>query len=243
LLNQGDSPVPDLKDLCNRVIAEVKPYSMAPAENLAATVQLTVDVVANNRPGELVECGTWMGGSSFAMLLAQRYGFGRILKPVWMFDSFEGLPQADERDGPLALQYQADPSAPGYFNNCAAPLDQVRAAIARFGFSDEEAKVVPGWFDQTIPVQLPALTAAGIALLRVDCDWYEPVRYVLSELSPLVGEECPIILDDYYAWDGCARATHAFLAQNDLSWRIRSIPNYHGIWMIKRRHRTRDQAL
>ena len=39
------------------------------------------------------------------MLLAQRYKYGRIVKPVWMFDSFEGLPPADDRDGPLAVQY------------------------------------------------------------------------------------------------------------------------------------------
>src|SRR5262249_31879835 len=75
----------------------------------------------------------------------------------------------------------------------------------------------------------------GLAIpLRIDCDWYEPVHRVLVHLVPLVNEECPIILDDYYAWDGCARATHDYLSQNDLSWRVRSMDRFDGAWMIKR---------
>ena len=54
----------------------------------------------------MVECVTWMGGSSFAMLLIQKRLFGEVLKPVWMLDSFQGIPPSDQRDGPLILEYQ-----------------------------------------------------------------------------------------------------------------------------------------
>ena len=30
-----------------------------------------------------------------------------------------------------------------------------------------------------------------------------------------------MILDDYYAWDGCARAAHDYLSHNDIPYRLR----------------------
>jgi hypothetical protein len=174
------------------------------------------------------------------MLLAQRYRFGRIVKPIWMFDSFQGLPPADERDGPLALRYQHETDAPGYFDNCRAPIEQVRAAINTFGFAETEAILVDGWFRETIPAHRATLSRSGIAVMRVDCDWYEPVLYVLEELAPYVTEEGAIILDDYYAWDGCARATHDYLSRNSLAWRIRSMDKFYGAWMIRREHRNAE---
>ena len=223
-----------LNDITARVISEVKPYTMIPPENLAQTIKLAIDSIEAERPGDLVECGTWKGGSSFAMLLAQRYRFGRIVKPVWMFDSFQGLPPADARDGPLALRYQRDKDAPGYFDNCKATIDTVRAAIDSFGFSEKEAILVEGWFSETIPARRASLSGSGIAVLRVDCDWYEPVLYVLEQLASCVSDEGAIILDDYYAWDGCARATHDYLSRRSLAWRIRSMDKFYGAWMIKR---------
>ncbi len=226
-----------LEEITARVISETRLYTMVPSENLAQTIKLTVDAVEADRPGDLVECGAWKGGSSFSMLLAQRYRFGRIVKPVWMFDSFQGLPPADERDGPLALRYQREIDAPGYLNNCTAPLDQAQAAINSFGFANTEAILVDGWFSETIPAHRATLSRSGIAVLRIDCDWYEPVLYVLEELAPYVADEGAVILDDYYAWDGCARATHYYLSRHSLAWRIRSMDKFYGAWMIKRDHR------
>jgi O-methyltransferase len=217
-----------------RAINEAAPYTMVPAANVELTIESVFEAIDSGRIGDLVECGVWRGGCSFAMLLAQRYRYGRIIKPVWMFDSFEGLPPVDERDGPAAAQYQQDVDAPNYFDNCRAELDGVVATIEQFGFTPDEAIVIPGWFSETVPDALPEMTERGVSVLRIDCDWYEPVAFVLAQLSPLVADEGRILLDDYYAWDGCALATHVFLAQNNHSWRIRSMPETSGAWMIKR---------
>lgn len=225
-------------DLVSRVIAEVAPYTMVPHDNLAFTIESVFDAVDMHRTGDLVECGTWKGGCSFAMLLAQRYRYGQIIKPVWMFDSFEGLPPVDQRDGPLAAQYQQDVASPSYFDNCRASLELVLDAVEEFHFSPNEAIIVPGWFNETIPGERGELSDRGIAFLRIDCDWFEPTAYVLNQFAALLPNEGRILLDDYYAWDGCARATHAFLTSNDYSWRIRTISNTSGAWMIKRPHRS-----
>jgi hypothetical protein len=223
-----------------QVIADVRQYTMCPPENLAATIRLALEAIENDRKGDFAECGTWMGGGSFAMLLAQRHHYGRIVKPVWMFDSFQGLPAPDERDGPLAFSYMQDTNSPDYYDNCTAPVSKVTEAVRRFGFSPDEAIVIPGWFSDSVPQHMDELTRRGLAVLRVDCDFYEPVSYVLRQLTPLVPEEGAIILDDYFAWDGCARATHDFLSRNDLCWRIRSMDKFTGAWMIKRAFRTRE---
>jgi hypothetical protein len=223
----------DENNLTQRIIGEVRPFSMVPDDSLAFTINTTIEVIESGVAGDIVECGTWLGGASFAMLLVQRYKYGRILKPVWMLDSFQGLPPADTRDGAAALQYQANKDAPDYYDNCTAPLPKVIEAIERFGFSEQEALVIPGWFDQTIPLQKASLKSLGISVLRVDCDWYEPVKYVLDELAPLVSSQGTIILDDYYSWDGCALATHEFLAENRLPLRIRSLPSFYCAWIRK----------
>lgn len=222
-----------LDHVITSVISEVKPHTMVADEALSFSIKAAIDSINEGRPGHIVECGVWKGGSSFAMLLAQRYYFGKVVKPVWMFDSFQGLPAAEPRDGPAAIAYQADPDGPYYFDNCTASLDEVCEQAARFGFTSREANIVPGWFQDSVPRVIAEIARLGISLLRIDCDWYDPVRYTLEQLEPLVVENGLIILDDYFTWDGCVRATHDYLSSNDLPYRIRSLPSLQGAWLIK----------
>lgn len=191
------------------------------------------DAIDRQFRGDFVECGTWQGGCSFANLLAQRARYGKVIKPVWFFDSFEGLPEAEDRDGPAAKLYQADTASIRYYDNCRASIEIVEDAKQRFGFSDEEAILVKGWFEESLPVRLEELRARKIASLRIDCDWYRPVRFVLETLEPIVTNGATVIIDDYYAWDGCARATHDYLSSNDLCYRIKSLPSFNGAWFDK----------
>ena len=230
-------PVQD-DEILDRVCREVAPYTMVPQAALRFTFESAIQSIEAGLKGSIVECGTWKGGCSFGMLLAQRYKYGKIVKPVWMFDSFKGLPPADERDGPLAKAYQLDVESPYYHDNCTASLGGVRAAIERFGFSEEECRVVPGWFSDTLPPRTAILGREGIALLRVDCDWYDPVRFVLDTLLPLTTDDARVILDDYYFWDGCARATHDFLASSGQAYRLRTMGESVGAWFEKKGVRT-----
>jgi O-methyltransferase len=78
--------------------------------------------------------------------------------------------------------------------------------------------LVRGWFKDTLATFVPP---APIAVLRLDGDWYESTWQCLEALYPHVAPGGLIIIDDYYAWDGCARAVHAYLAQHQLAERIR----------------------
>jgi hypothetical protein len=222
----------NLDGIVDRVIAEVRPYTMVPDEGLRATIILTLQTIASDVPGDLVECGTWLGGSSFAMLLAQRYAFGEIKRPVWMYDSFQGMGEPSEADGANArrwkdYQLSGEPDRDGW-DYCVAPIDKVHRALDHLGLKGD-ACIIGGWFHETIH----RVTPSQIAVLRVDCDWYDPVKLVLEQLEPLVPDYGVIILDDYCAWAGCVLATHEYLAKHRLAWPIHSLPGEAGAWLFK----------
>ncbi len=219
-----------MKDAVARIIAEVRPYSVVPDGGLECTITQTLEALEAGIPGVLVECGVWKGGASFAMLLAQRYAFGEIRVPVWMYDSFEGMGDPTEADGHHGQWWSARSKNssvdPDGVNFCVSPIEEVQAAAAELSLTDH-ITLIKGWYHDTLPLVKPE----QIAVLRVDCDWYEPCQLVYRTLAPLVAEGGRIIVDDYGIWEGCTLATHEYLAENRLPWAIQSAPV--GMSMIK----------
>src|SRR5262249_55055724 len=80
---------------------------------------------------------------------------------------------------------------------------------------------VKGWFDQTLPVNRQRV--GPIAILRIDGDWYSSVRCSLDHLYDQVVDGGFVVLDDYYAYDGCAIALHEFLGERHLAHRIENV--------------------
>lgn len=191
------------------------------------TINAVRDVINRQVPGDFVECGVWMGGCSIAMAMTQRAMLVKPDRKVHLFDSFEGLPPCNpDIDGPKAAAWQADTSARTYFNNCRAREIDVNKNVFRHGVG-EDCVFWPGWFEKTLP-----LFDKTIAVLRVDCDWYDSVSRCLNVLMPKVNEGGIVIIDDYYAWDGCARAVHDWLSGAAVPYRLRSIERV-GAYFIK----------
>lgn len=222
------------KDIVDRVVADVNPaFTRTPYEALERTILCTLDAIDAEIPGDLVECGVWMGGCSFAMLLAQRYAYEEIRRPVWMYDSFEGMSPPCARDGSQAAYWWSGavdlPRDVPNENFCICPLNKTLEAVSDLGL-DHWVNIRKGWLADTLPVYRPE----AIAVLRIDCDWYEPVKCALDNLVPLVSPGGFIILDDYHAWEGCVQAVHDYLAEHNLSWPIHEITNKNGAWMVRR---------
>jgi O-methyltransferase len=59
-----------------------------------------------------------------------------------------------------------------------------------------------------------------IAILRLDGDWYESTTVALENLFKYVADDGIVVIDDYYAWDGCSRAVHDFLSRHHSSARL-----------------------
>ena len=160
--------------------------------------------------GCVIECGAWRGGMSAG--LVHVLGTNR---QYFLFDSFEGLPPATDADGEQARRWQADRGAPHYYDNCRASERDARDAMMRSPAN--RFHVVKGWFADTVARFQPP---CPIALLRLDGDWYESTLCCLRALYPHVAERGLIILDDYYFWDGCAKAVHHYLAEVKSAARI-----------------------
>ncbi|MCH2023538.1 MAG: TylF/MycF family methyltransferase [Saprospiraceae bacterium] len=161
-------------------------------------------------PGAIVECGVWRGGMSA--------GIATILgneREYFLYDSFEGLPEAKEIDGANAIDWQNNKTSSSYYDNCSAEIDFAEKAMAIANVKN--VHIIKGWFNET----LPKFPEQKIALLRLDGDWYESTMDCLNSLFDHVVEGGYIIFDDYYSWDGCTKALHDFLSSRKSATRIR----------------------
>ena len=202
-----------------KIFNKFKDYTMIPEHTYLANLELAE--VTLSIPGAVVECGTWRGG-----MIA---GIADLLGPdrnYHLYDSFEGLPPAKEIDGPAALEWQNDFHSPSYHDNCTA---EQRFAEEAMGLSKAKNVVIhKGWFEQSLG---GSHFHQPIALLRLDADWYESTMTCLENLFPKVVRGGHILVDDYYTWDGCARAVHDYLSKNSRTERIRE---YNGVCYLVR---------
>ena len=220
-----------------RLIQTVRPYSMVPDSGIAFLIQSVQSLFDQDIPGDFVECGVWQGGCAAAMLLTERSLQPQSQRLLHLFDSYEGLPPAKPVDGPMAQSWQQAVDGPWYFDNCAASLELVQQNFKQLGLLDATTQFYKGWFETTVPEFVRQHPETKIAMLRLDGDWYESTKVCLENLYPLVSEKGIIIIDDYYAWDGCAFAVHEYLGNYGLNHRIRSLPDFSSAYMIKQAHR------
>jgi O-methyltransferase len=221
----------------NRIVERVRPYTMVPTVAIVKTIELTLEASGRDDGDAIIaECGVWKGGSSLAMILAQKEILGHVRHPVWMFDSFEGLPKVTANDGPLGVEWEQLLDHPSRFNNCKAGLDEVLVMMNHEGIDPSHYRVFKGWFNQTLQPAAAELSQRGIqiALLRLDGDWYESTIDCLNWLFPGMRKGAPCILDDYYAWDGTALAVHEYFGRHRIAARIRSIQDLHGAYFYKK---------
>ena len=145
------------------------PYSwgFGNVESRMNVFHLASQTVAYDVPGDLVEVGC-AGGESSVVIQAvlEEEASGR--KRFHVYDSFEGLPEpalTDEVDGVYSK------------GDMAAPLDRFEASFRRAGL-DMRPQIHRGWFEATIPEQLPE----RISFAMIDCDLYSSTMHVLPEI-------------------------------------------------------------
>lgn len=163
--------------------------------------------------GDIAECGTWKGG----MIAGIAMVFGND-RTYHLFDSFEGLPEVKEIDGVKAKKLQENED--GTFDNCVAHERDALLALSKAGI--DRYVIHKGWFNQTMTnLQFPN----GLAILRLDGDWYDSTMTCLTYLYPLVNTGGLIVIDDYYVWEGCSKAVHDYLSSHKLSCTINAYQN------------------
>lgn len=146
-----------------------------------AVVEAELAVVAKHGiSGDVVELGCYRGAMAL-WLRAQLDRLGLADRQVHVFDSFQGMPAPSRYDEASGLRE-------GEF---ACGVEEVVAAHRAW---DLRLPVIhPGWFCDTLPLQLPA----AIAFAYVDCVFYDPMLASLTCCVPVLATGAPMVIAGY----------------------------------------------
>jgi O-methyltransferase len=181
-------------------------------------------VIADDIPGDFVECGVWRGGSAiFAKAVLNAYGAAD--RKIWLADSFEGMPVLKDK-GDLAHE-KTDPDL-SWFRYLAVSREDVENNFRRFDLFDDGVKFIKGWFSET----LPTAPIEQIAILRLDGDHYSSTMDALNALYHKVSKGGFVIIDDYVAYAGCKAAVTEFRAKRGITSELTKIDEWAVYWRI-----------
>lgn len=160
-------------------------------------------------PGEFVEAGCGLGGSSILIARAKRPD-----RPLTIYDVFGTIPPPSELDGKDAhARYETIATGKstgigggkyyGYIDNL---LDQIKANFTKYGVEPDANAVhfIKGLYQDTMT------SSAPVAFAHIDCDWYESVHTCLENIVPRLVPGGSVIVDDYLDWSGCRKAVDEY---------------------------------
>lgn len=178
-------------------------------------------IIEEEIPGDFIETGVWRGGATIFMkaLLKVNNINDRV---VWVADSFEGLPEPDEK-------YAEDKGSKHHiWEELAIPLEQVMRNFEKYNLLDDNVKFLKGWFKDT----LPSAPIQKLSLLRLDGDLYESTMDGLKNLYPKLTTGGFIIIDDWGAVKGCKQAVIDYRQQNEITTPVETI-DWSGVYWKK----------
>ena len=193
------------------IFKEVSPYTQTDASRVLSLIYAVRYVEKNYVPGAIVECGVWKGGSMMAVARTL-LNMGVAEKQVYLFDTFEGMPAATDRD-----VNSAGLAADAYFRGHNvynvegkwnfASLEEVKQNLASIGYPVNNIHYIKGKVEVTLPEQAPE----AVSLLRLDTDYYESTRHEMIHLFPRLSVGGILIVDDYLSWRGSREAVDEYL--------------------------------
>jgi hypothetical protein len=177
-------------------------------------------VIKAGIPGDFMETGVWRGGACImmrAVLKAYQVADRRVIAA----DSYAGPP-------PLSEGIAADAGADFHtYKEFAVPLDEVKAAFARYGLLDQQVVFLEGLFKDTLPMS----PVEALGLLRLDGDTYESTMDGLINLYHKLSSGGTLIVDDYYLFEAQRKAVDEFRATHHITDPIIRIDQFGGYWV------------
>jgi asparagine synthase (glutamine-hydrolysing) len=174
------------------------------------------EVVHRRIPGDILEFGVALGGSSVliakhATAMRQFHGFdvfGLIPAPTSAKDDA----RSKERYEAITAGKSRGIGGDTYYGYRTDLFESVCSTFAKYGRPVGDGRVFlhKGLFEDT----WTQYARAPIAFAHVDCDWYDPVRFCLNAILPRLAPGGIVVLDDYHDYGGCRTATNEFLSQH-----------------------------
>jgi|SRR5882724_4071215 len=200
-------------------IDAIRAYTMCDLAALKSISRLASYIAINNVEGDLVECGVCNGGTA-ALIASLAGGEARRL---WLYDSFEGMPETNDVDGADAKQW---------VGKCVGAVETVYEAISIAGFPANRVVLRKGWFDDTFQQPLPD----KISFLNIDADWYKSVSHCLETFYDNVVGGGVVLLDDFGYWEGCREAFYDFCADRKIKPLLERAGRTQAYWIKDRTH-------
>jgi O-methyltransferase len=195
----------------------VQPFTLVGRERIHNLYNLSRRIEYEGVPGDVVECGVCNGGTAAVLgHFATRSDRNRTL---WLFDSFEGMPQTTEEDGEAAIKH---------IGKEVGDVHKVEDVLKRVDVDMQRVRIVKGWFNKTFSTA----TISKIALLNIDADWYTSVRLCLDTFYDSVALGGIISFDDYGHWPGCRQAVDEFFRERGLPYKLQEV-DYTARWFQK----------
>ncbi len=174
----------------------VRPHSLLSHINLFFLQELSQRLERENVPGDFVECGVYRGGS--AGVLGYEVMRSKFQRKLWLYDSFAGMPEAMEKDDDYSKSLRG---------SYVGSEKQARRIMRRLNVPEKQYAIVVGLFEDTFP----DTEEHKIALLHIDCDFYNPVKLSLETFYEWLEPGGYVVLNDYGSFQGCRIATDEFL--------------------------------
>ena len=203
--------IASLKDLYNlakdmrktRLMLTVRPYTMIDYPPLSILYESARSFERDKTSGSFVQCGVRNGGSAAVIAAAAKKNTNRH---TWLFDSWEGFPEPDEKDITLT-QKKAEKGG------CLGYEETVRELLfSRLHLDSTRVLLVKGWFADTLPQK----EIGPIALLNLHCDLYESIKFCLEQLYDDVINGGYIFIADYRYYVGSKEAVDEFINSRNL---------------------------
>ena len=182
---------------------------------LKLTERLCLDVIKNGIEGEFCEAGVAYGAHGLVMNDVAKG------QKVWLFDSFEGIPQYGPEDTEFTESYGKGTGVKNMTTGITVcNLINVIETMGRYTDSLENFRFIKGWFCDS----LPKLTDEKFSILRLDCDIYHSYMDCFKYLLPRLQPGGWLIVDDWVL-QGCKQAItdsglklDSFTVENDIAY-------------------------
>ncbi|MBA4367323.1 MAG: hypothetical protein C0403_06750 [Desulfobacterium sp.] len=205
--------------LAVKKIYSIMPYTLVGIGGLEATYKIARQLNRDNVEGDFFELGVARGGCA-ALIGKTIFDTDEPICPprnLWLFDSFEGLPDPTKDDYDIAKgEGTGDHVHVLSKGSCLGTFEEVKKLMLdTMGFPADKVIFVKGWFQDTIPLYRDRIQK--IALLRVDGDWYESTKCCLEGLYDKVVAGGVVIIDDYASCFGSRKAVDEFRAEHKIT--------------------------
>ncbi len=145
---------------------------------------------ALRQPGDVVECGIFRGATS--VLMAKLMDIRQSDKKLFLFDSFQGLPEPDRR---------VDASLRFHKGGWAASRNEVEALLAQYKVL-QRCVVYEGWFSETLPT---LKDEQQFCFAYIDADLHASTVDCLQHVWKRMGQDAVAVFDDYHHPSGGVR--------------------------------------